>query len=113
MAKTFQFLMYDWQLAHPQVVYRAKGLDQWIRSGAYERILSGKYVADATGGAQLGQQVSCVKCKKTVSTTVQFCPECGDDLRQRGLAATTVCQVCTTPLPAGVKFCVNCGSAVS
>jgi hypothetical protein len=44
------FLLYTWQLDHPQVVFRAKYLDVWIRSGAYERILSGDYVRD--GGAR-------------------------------------------------------------
>jgi Zn-dependent protease with chaperone function len=48
-AKALMFLLYTWQLDHPQVVFRAKQLDDWIRGGAYERILSGDYVRNGGG----------------------------------------------------------------
>jgi Zn-dependent protease with chaperone function len=43
IARALLFILYNWQLSHPQVVFRAKGLDQWIQSGAYERILGGEF----------------------------------------------------------------------
>jgi Zn-dependent protease with chaperone function len=42
-AKLLLFFLYTWRLDHPQVVYRAKGLDEWVRSGAYEKIVAGFY----------------------------------------------------------------------
>jgi Zn-dependent protease with chaperone function len=45
IARALLFILYNWQLSHPQVVFRAKGLDQWIQSGAYERILGGEFPA--------------------------------------------------------------------
>lgn len=42
-AKLLLFFAYTWRLDHPQIVYRAKGLDEWARSGAYEKILAGYY----------------------------------------------------------------------
>jgi hypothetical protein len=46
-AKALLFVLYTWQLDHPQVVFRAKGLDEWIGSGKYEGILGGDYLRDA------------------------------------------------------------------
>ena len=43
IAKALLFVLYNWQLSHPQVVFRARGLDEWVQSGAYERILGGEY----------------------------------------------------------------------
>jgi Zn-dependent protease with chaperone function len=43
IARALLFILYNWQLSHPQVVFRAKGLDEWIQSGAYERVLSGDF----------------------------------------------------------------------
>ncbi len=47
VAKALLFFFYSWQLTHPQVVFRARGLDEWIRSGAYDRVLGGDYTRDA------------------------------------------------------------------
>jgi Zn-dependent protease with chaperone function len=44
--KALLFFLYTWSLDHPQVVHRAKGLDDWMQSGAYERILSGDYIRE-------------------------------------------------------------------
>jgi Zn-dependent protease with chaperone function len=43
MTRALLFLLYNWQLTHPQVVFRAGGLDEWIESGAYHRILGGEF----------------------------------------------------------------------
>jgi Zn-dependent protease with chaperone function len=43
MSKALLFLLYTWQLDHPQVVYRAKSLEEWVNDGSYDRILSGDY----------------------------------------------------------------------
>lgn len=113
VTKALLFLMYNWQLDHPQVVYRAKALDEWVNGGKYDTIMSGNYLQDVTGGSQLGHQVKCPKCRKTVSSTVQFCTDCGADLR--GINAPVVstqaiaCPGCQQSVPAGIKFCPNCG----
>jgi Zn-dependent protease with chaperone function len=117
ISKALLFIMYNWQLSHPQVVYRTKGLDDWINSGAYDRILSGDYVRDATGGTALGQQVRCPGCRKNLPGNLKFCPHCG--MTQNGVspnaptAQTIPCGACGAVLPAGVKFCVDCGSMVA
>lgn len=48
IAKGLLFFLYNWQLTHPQVVFRARELDQWVQSDEYERILGGHYPRDAT-----------------------------------------------------------------
>jgi Zn-dependent protease with chaperone function len=50
IAKALLFFLYNWQLSHPQVVFRARELDQWVQSGEYERILGGHYPRDETVG---------------------------------------------------------------
>ena len=50
IAKALLFLLYNWQLSHPQVVFRARELDQWVQSGEYERILGGHYLREENGG---------------------------------------------------------------
>jgi Zn-dependent protease with chaperone function len=44
IAKALLFLLYNWQISHPQVVFRAKELDRWVEGGAYERVLGGEYL---------------------------------------------------------------------
>jgi hypothetical protein len=41
--------MYNWRLSHPQVVFRAKHIDEWVTSGAYQKILEGDYPREAEG----------------------------------------------------------------
>jgi Zn-dependent protease with chaperone function len=43
VAKALLFLGLKWQLTHPELVHRAKALDDWSRDGDYQRILSGEY----------------------------------------------------------------------
>lgn len=50
IAKALLFFLYNWQLTHPQVVFRARELDQWAQSGEYERILGGQYAREAATG---------------------------------------------------------------
>jgi Zn-dependent protease with chaperone function len=52
IAKALLFFLYNWQLTHPQVVFRARELDQWVRSGEYERILGGEYAREGESGGQ-------------------------------------------------------------
>jgi Zn-dependent protease with chaperone function len=49
IARALLFILYNWQLSHPQVVFRAKGLDEWVQSGAYERVLSGDFSREEMG----------------------------------------------------------------
>ncbi len=118
LSKALLFVMYNWQLTHPQVVYRAKGLDDWISSGAYDKIMSGDYLRDVAGATQMGGQTKCPRCKKVVTTLVRFCPECGFDLKpqvdENGFAhtpTTVFCGSCGEQMPFGTKFCVACGTA--
>jgi len=115
LAKALLFVMYTWQLDHPQVVFRAKGLDEWIRGGAYDRILAGEYAQDATGGSQMGGQRRCKGCSTIVSVTIRFCPNCGMDLNAPvGAAPATAaaCGKCGSTLARGAKFCADCGAPV-
>ena len=102
VAKAILFLIYNWQLTHPQVVYRAKGLDDWIKAGAYERILSGDYprngntpqtdtveagiddepveleepdVAEAPDSARVSEK-SCPWCGAMAPSSTVLCPKC-------------------------------------
>lgn len=120
LSKALLFIMYNWKLTHPEVVYRAKGLDEWISSGAYDKILSGDYPRDTAGRTQLGQTVKCPRCGKQASALASFCPECGQDLQSVGGAASAVaprasatftCPHCHEELAPGTKFCVSCGTA--
>lgn len=112
LSRAILFVMYNWQLTHPQVVYRAKGLDEWEQSGAYQRILDGNYPRDMMGSSQLGQQIKCPGCRKMVTASLSFCPECGQDLHPERAAggASVDCGRCGTKLAPGTKFCPNCGA---
>jgi Zn-dependent protease with chaperone function len=52
IAKALLFFLYNWQLTHPQVVFRARELDQWVQSGEYERILGGEYAREEATGSK-------------------------------------------------------------
>jgi Zn-dependent protease with chaperone function len=110
VAKSVLFVLGNYRLTHPQVVYRAKALDEWIASGAYERILSGDYPRDATGVHTLGPQIRCPRCEKLLSITVEHCPHCGADVDDK-TAAVVVCGSCGTTLPPDAKFCMSCGAS--
>jgi DNA-directed RNA polymerase subunit RPC12/RpoP len=45
--------------------------------------------------------VACPECGKTVAKG-KFCPECGHKF-------ITVCPKCGKDVPAGAKFCLDCG----
>ena len=113
LSKALLFITYNWQLTHPQVVFRAKGLDEWEQSGAYQKILGGDYPRDMAGTYQMGKRVQCPNCKKQVSASVSFCPNCGTDLHpERATGGQAVpCARCGTELAPGTKFCPNCGAA--
>ncbi|MBC8143078.1 MAG: M48 family metallopeptidase [Armatimonadetes bacterium] len=113
LSKALLFVMYNWQLTHPQVVFRAKGLDEWEQSGAYDRIIGGEYTRDMAQSFQLGKRVQCPQCKKQVSATVSFCPNCGTDLHPERAAQNMAipCGRCGEQLTPGTKFCPNCGAS--
>jgi Zn-dependent protease with chaperone function len=46
VAKALTFVLHNWHESHPQVIHRAKDLEAWITSGAYDAILSGDYLRD-------------------------------------------------------------------
>ena len=113
LSKALLFITYNWQLTHPQVVFRAKALDEWEQSGAYQKILTGDYPRDMAGTYQMGKRVQCPQCKKQVAATVSFCPNCGTDLYpERATGGQPVpCARCGTELAPGTKFCPNCGAS--
>ncbi|BCM90256.1 protease HtpX [Abditibacteriota bacterium] len=110
LARAFLFMLYNRYLTHPQVVFRAKGLDEWVKSGAYHRILRGDYPRDAAGESQMGAQKQCTGCGKIVSATIAFCPSCGQKMHP---TATALCARCGDPIPPGIKFCLGCGYPTS
>ena len=112
VSKAILFMLYTWQLEHPQVVYRAKGLDDWVKSGKYDEILNGQYEQDLTGGSQLGAQHQCPKCKTVLSSTIRYCPNCGEDTQSSTRAAHKHCETCNVDLPPDVRFCTHCGNRV-
>ncbi len=112
VSKALLFLLYTWQLDHPQVVYREKGLDEWLREGSYGAILNGKYPMDMGGGSQMGPQVTCRKCGYVASAIVHYCPKCGDDLQAPPEVARKHCSHCNIDLPGNVSFCAHCGNRV-
>jgi Zn-dependent protease with chaperone function/DNA-directed RNA polymerase subunit RPC12/RpoP len=107
MGRALLFLLYSWYLDHPQVVYRAKALDEWHRGGNYKRILRGDYVRRPDAG----RRIRCPKCGQAVSTGVPFCAGCGEDLRDTQRAGTP-CPQCGEEVPAGILFCMACGAPV-
>lgn len=121
LSKALLFVLYNWKLTHPEVVFRAKGLDEWLHSGAYEKILSGDYPRDAAGTTQLGQVVKCPRCGAKASALAKFCPQCGQDMHGAPdmsagpvrTHATVKCPHCGEELAPGTKFCVGCGNAVN
>ena len=110
VARTLLFLTYSWQLNHPQVVHRARELENWVVRGDYARILDGDYpraegqpgyveettgfrVSDRSGAspsASSGSRPSappppppqdrCPRCGVLVSPAIAFCRECGAGL---------------------------------
>jgi Zn-dependent protease with chaperone function len=104
LGKMLLFVMYSWHLDHPQVIYRAKALDEWIHEGAYHRILRGNYVRVP----QNPRTTVCPSCNCRVSVGVPYCPGCGTDLRKD--AGGTTCGKCKEEVPRGIRFCPNCGA---
>jgi Zn-dependent protease with chaperone function len=112
VSKTILFLLYTWQLDHPQVVYREKGLEEWLRTGNYGAILQGNYAMDMGGGSQMGPQVVCRKCGYTVSSVIRYCPKCGEDVQAPPQTQNKHCPHCNIDLPPDVRFCAHCGNRV-
>ncbi|MGV3720991.1 MAG: double zinc ribbon domain-containing protein, partial [Actinomycetota bacterium] len=98
--------MYSWQLDHPQVIYRAKALDEWVHQGGYARIMRGDYVQQSHDP----RQAPCPQCGREVTVGVPFCPGCGFDLGSAS-TATVNCAACEAEIPRGIRFCLACGAA--
>ena len=113
-AKALLFLMYNWTLSHPQIVYRTKALDEWFRNGAYNTIMEGKYTLDPTGKTQLGKQVRCNGCKAVYAATTLFCPKCQTSLQSSASATSSEtadrCGNCNVPLSGQAAFCPRCST---
>lgn len=110
LGKALLFLLQGWQHNHPQVVYRAKGLEDWVASGAFAQILAGEYPRDEIGRHQMGRRVTCPICATVVSASVTVCPRCGKNLRGHA-GAPTHCGACRADLPHAARYCMTCGAA--
>jgi membrane protease subunit (stomatin/prohibitin family) len=62
----------------------------------------------AVSPAAEGQTIKCPACKKDVSVTAKFCPECGNEFSGRSF-----CSHCGAALEKGAKFCPGCGQKTS
>jgi len=69
LARALMFVLYNWSLDHPQVVFRARELDEWVRGGHYARILSGDYARTA------GSAATCPACGAALAASGP-CPFC-------------------------------------
>lgn len=114
--KVLQFLFFTWNLDHPQTVFRARELDAWASGGAYQRILGGDFLMDATGGRQAGPRVRCRNCGKDgLPANQAHCPGCGRNplgppsAKEAEVVGGTPCTNCEQPLPPKVTFCPECG----
>ncbi|MBO7325960.1 MAG: zinc ribbon domain-containing protein [Clostridia bacterium] len=90
---------------------------------------------DTLGATQSPQTVSCGKCGAKLPQGAKFCLECGEKVEEK-TAETIVCPTCgktvvkgkfcpecghkfvekcpkcNADLPAGAKFCLNCGERI-
>lgn len=119
VTKALMFLMYNWQLTHPQVVFRAKTLDEWYTDGDYHRIVSGRYTRQALPSHAReqtqdfsGSILRCTGCKAylTVTPGDTVCNECGTSIPESGTAVH--CKICERPLHSAARFCAECGTPV-
>jgi hypothetical protein len=103
IAEVLLFLLYEWQLTHPQVVYRARDLDEWIRSGAYERILGGNYASQPANprGQPPGAGHSSYQTPGSQHQAPTVDPRPSTPGR---------CHRCQQKVDARLTFCVNCGA---
>lgn len=105
LGKLLLFVMYSWQLDHPQVIYRAKALDEWVHQGGYGRVLRGDYVRQSRDP----RQAPCPQCGRAVTVGVTFCSGCGYDVA--AASAEARCAACNAEIPRGIRFCLDCGAA--
>jgi Zn-dependent protease with chaperone function len=80
ISKILMYFMYNWQLSHPQVIYRAQRLDAWITSGEYEQIVSGNYEQEYSGSPDSDERVACTWCGFYAPVDATTCPKCGSAL---------------------------------
>lgn len=62
--------------------------------------------------------VTCPSCSESVRASLEFCPECGDELPEQGshgdaAESTSTCPDCGSDVRSGVSFCGSCGSDVT
>lgn len=63
-------------------------------------------------------QVSCPSCSSSVRASLDFCPECGEDLPDSTTGepednSVSICPDCNADVEAGAAFCGSCGAEVS
>jgi Zn-dependent protease with chaperone function len=105
IAKAILFLLYNWQLTHPQVVYRAKGLDDWITTGAYDRILSGDYPRNYSA-AQTTDSEAGIDAETLIATNGE---EAIDEEPAPTSASVKSCPACGAKAPSQAVLCPQCG----
>jgi len=105
VAKALVFFFYQSQLSHPQVVARARALEQWVATGEFDRILAGEYMQDTRGPgwvdpdggrtAAAGRGSSSRSAGKPGPLGVIPCPACGELVSP----LVSACRQCGAPLP--------------
>jgi len=53
-------------------------------------------------------QAVCPQCKAAVSSTFDWCPQCGQALRAQ--AKPQSCNYCGRTMAAGAQYCLSCGA---
>lgn len=85
------------------------GMGMMMANQMGQSMNSGSAAAPAVAGAAAGAvaaaaMVTCPSCGKSV-VDGKFCPECGKPLAE-------ACPSCGVSVPAGSKFCANCGAKI-
>lgn len=63
-------------------------------------------------------EISCPSCAETVRASLDFCPECGEDISEHpteedvSASSSSVCSECGSDIDSSAAFCGSCGSTV-
>jgi hypothetical protein len=102
IAKAVLFLLYNWQLTHPQVVFRAKGLDDWIVTGSYDRILAAEYPCDGASAEPVTAEAGIDAEPTTVEEPDVSEPSAPSTRTEKA------CPWCGAKAPTGTVLCPHC-----